>query len=37
LLTDQDIWQVVALIRRLNSLPPAVETSLKEGHNEGNQ
>jgi mono/diheme cytochrome c family protein len=37
LLTDQDIWQVVALLRRLNSLPEAVETSLKEGHNEGNQ
>jgi mono/diheme cytochrome c family protein len=37
LLTDQDIWQVVALLRRLNSLPSAVETSFKEGHNEGNQ
>ena len=37
LLTDQDIWKVVAVLRRLNSLPPAVETSLKEDHNEGNQ
>ena len=37
LLTDHDIWQVVAVLRRLNSLPSAVETSLKEGHNEGNQ
>jgi len=37
LLTDQDIWQVVAALRRLDSLPPAAETSLKEGHNEGNQ
>jgi len=37
LLTDQDIWQVVAVLRRLNSLPSAVETSLKEGHNERNQ
>jgi mono/diheme cytochrome c family protein len=27
LLTDQDIWQVVAVLRRLNSLPSAVETS----------
>ena len=34
LLTDEDIWQVVAVLRRLNSLPPAVETSLREGHNE---
>jgi mono/diheme cytochrome c family protein len=37
LLTDQDIWQVVAVLRRFNSLPAAPETSLKEGHNEGNQ
>ena len=37
LLTDQDIWKVVAFLGRLNSLPSAVETSLKEGHNEGNQ
>jgi mono/diheme cytochrome c family protein len=37
LLTNQEIWRVVAVLRRLNSLPPAVETSLKEGHNEGNQ
>ena len=37
LLTDQDIWKVVALLRRINSLPPAVETSLKEGHIDGNQ
>ena len=37
LLTDQDIWQAVAVLHRLNSLPPAVETSLKEGHNDGNQ
>ena len=37
LLTDHDIWQVVAVLRRLNSLPSAVETVLKEGHNEGNQ
>jgi mono/diheme cytochrome c family protein len=37
LLTDQDIWRTVAVLRRLNSLPSAVETSLKEGHYEGNQ
>ena len=37
MLADQDIWQVVAVLRKLNSLPPAVETSLKEHHNESNQ
>ena len=37
LLSDQDIWRVVAVLRRLNSLPPAVETSVKEGHDERNQ
>jgi len=26
-----------AVLRRLNSLPSAVETPLKEGHNEGSQ
>ena len=37
LLTDQDIWKVVAVLRRLDSLPPAVETSVKEHNNEGNR
>lgn len=33
LLSDDDIWQVVAVIKRLNSLPPSAEASLKEHHN----
>ena len=32
LLSDQDIWQVVAVLRRLNSLPSAVENSRSKLH-----
>ncbi len=37
LLSDEDIWQVVGVLRKLNSLLPAAESSLKELHNESNQ
>jgi len=32
LLSDQDIWHVVAVLRRLNSLPSAVENSRSKLH-----
>jgi len=31
LLSDQDIWQVVALVKRFDSLPPSVEAELRKG------
>jgi mono/diheme cytochrome c family protein len=37
LLSDEDIWRVASVVKRLNSLPPAAEASLKEHHNASGQ
>ena len=37
LLSDEDLWRVVSVVKRLDSLPPAAEASLKDHHNASGQ